>query len=130
MCYNVIRRVYFAYLAPELKDIGDIKGDREEEISNKLEKRTAYRLQVIAWVLLALQLLSITSARSPCHLDCRAIRSISAAGIFEQRLVAVLLTFRAGPRVRGRHAHAQDLEGTCDMARIAVKLDEVLHDRR
>ncbi len=67
----------------------------------------AYRLQAIAWVLLALNLLSIvigaiawtvSTPANPLHLKRR---------LFNQRLARRAAHVPAGPRVRGRRAHAR-----------------------
>jgi len=38
MCFNCGKNSYFAISCPELKDIGNIKEIKEEEMSNKLGK--------------------------------------------------------------------------------------------
>ena len=67
----------------------------------------AYRLQAIAWALLALQLLSIViGAIAKSRFDSGA-SGPSRCRLFDQRLARRTPHVPAGPRVRGRHAHAR-----------------------
>ena len=89
----------------------------------------AYRLQAIAWILLALQLLSITIA-----VDRQGDLDAGPSGPARRRLLgqrlarrAAHLRARAGLR-RGRADAGRP--GRDDLMAIAVKLDDLLHARR
>jgi len=89
----------------------------------------ADRLQRIAWALLALQLLSlaiggiaavVSIPAHPLHLD---------AGISINGWLAVLLTFLLARVFAEERSCAKSSKGRSELA-IAVKLDDLLHDRR
>ena len=89
----------------------------------------AYRLQAIAWVLLAQQLLSLVIA-----LIGKAVSTPGPPAAPRRRLLAWRLArrdpdLRPRPRVRRRHADARRPRRDGVMA-IVVKLDELLHERR
>ena len=89
----------------------------------------ASRLQAIAWALLALQLLSLViGAIAKGRFDSGASARYRCR-LFDLRLACRTLTFLLAWRVRGRHAHARRRRGDGVMA-IAVKLDDLLYDRR
>jgi hypothetical protein len=66
----------------------------------------AYRLQAIAWSLLALQLQPGHRRDRQGHFDSGAPTRFRCR-LFDQRLARRAPHVRAGPRVRGRHAHAR-----------------------
>ena len=67
----------------------------------------AYRLQTIAWALLALQLLSVVIGAIGKAVSTPAHPRPSGCRLFDQRLARRTPHVPAGPRVRGRRAHAR-----------------------
>ena len=67
----------------------------------------ASRLQAIAWALLALQLLSLVIGAIGKAVSTPAHPRPSRCRLFDQRLARRAPHVPAGPRVRGRHAHAR-----------------------
>ena len=90
---------------------------------------TASRLQAIAWALLTLQLPSLVIAVIATPGSTPATPLDLDAGFSINGWLACTPHVPAGPRVRGRHAHARRRRGDGVMA-IAVKLDDLLYDRR
>ena len=80
----------------------------------------ASRLKAIAWVLLALQILSLVIGAIANAISTPAHPLNHRRRLFDQRMARRTPYVCAGPRVRARRAHAQNVEGQCEIREVST----------